>query len=79
MVAGDEAFAQPLVDTWLTQPMWNAEELPAGSYYMRLQIEDGNGLRGNFSAPRQFRTGNWIIDADGQMLQSGFGERVQRQ
>ena len=79
VVAGDEAFAQPLVDTWLTQPMWNAEELPAGSYYMRLQIEDGNGLRGNFSAPRQFRTGNWIIDAEGQMLQSGFGERVQRQ
>ena len=27
--------------------LWNAEELPAGSYYMRLQIEDGNGLRGN--------------------------------
>lgn len=79
MVSRDQEFNAPLVDTWTEQPQWSAEGLPAGTYYLRLQIEDANGLRSDFSAARQFRTGSWIVDASGQMLHSGSGERLQRQ
>jgi hypothetical protein len=79
MVAREQDFASPLIDTWIDQPQWSAEDLPAGSYYLRLQIEDANGLRSDFSAARQFRTGSWITDASGQMMHSGSGERLQRQ
>lgn len=78
-VAGEPEFATPLADQWVDQPEWRTEDLPAGSYFVRLQIEDGNGLRSSFSAARQFRTGRWITDAQGQMLESGSGERLQRQ
>ena len=78
-VAGDADFAALLAEQWIDQPEWSTEGLPAGSYFMRLQIEDGNGLRSGFSAARQFRTGRWITDGNGQMLQSGSGERLQRQ
>lgn len=78
-VASDADFAAPLADQWIDQAEWSTDGLPAGNYFMRLQIEDGNGLRSGFSAARQFRTGRWITDAQGQMLQSGFGERLQRQ
>ena len=79
LIARDETFERPLLDTWLTEPRWSTEELPAGAYFMRLQVEDSHGVRGNFSAPRQFRTGNWVTDASGQMLQTGDGERLMRQ
>ena len=79
MVARDQEFTAPLVDLWTDQPQWSTEDLPAGSYYLRLQIEDANGLRSDFSAARQFRTGSWIVDASGEMMQSGSGERLQRQ
>ena len=78
MVAGDEAFNAPLVDTWITESQWNTQELPAGAYYLRIQVEDASGLRSNFSAARLFRTGSWVTDSGGQMLLSGTGERVQR-
>ena len=78
MVAGDEAFNAPLVDTWITESQWNTQELPAGAYYLRIQVEDASGLRSNFSAARLFRTGSWVTDGGGQMLLSGTGERVQR-
>lgn len=79
MVARDQEFNAPLVDLWTDQPQWSTEDLPAGSYYLRLQIEDANGLRSDFSAARQFRTGSWIVDASGEMMHSGNGERLQRQ
>ncbi len=78
-VAREPGFATPLVDEWTDQPGWSTESLPAGQYFLRLQIEDGNGLRSGFSAARQFRTGRWVTDASGQGLQSGSGERLQRQ
>ncbi len=78
MVAGDEAFAAPLIDTWIDEPQWDTQDLPAGAYYLRIQVQDISGLRSNFSAARQFRTGSWVTDAGGQMLLSGSGERVQR-
>lgn len=78
-VAGEPGFAAPLADQWLDAPQWSTADLPAGSYYLRLQIEDSNGLRSDFSAARLFKTGRWITDGSGQMLQSGSGERLQRQ
>ncbi|MDR0227146.1 MAG: FecR domain-containing protein [Burkholderiaceae bacterium] len=77
--ASGQDFAQPLVDVWVDRPEWSTEALPPGNYFMRLQIEDANGLRSEFSAARQFQTGSWITDASGRMLHMGHGDRLQRQ
>ncbi|MPS88274.1 MULTISPECIES: FecR domain-containing protein [Comamonas] len=79
VVASDAGFAAPLVDTWVTQPQWNTQELPPGTYYLQMQVEDANGLRSNLSAARQFQTGNWVTTSEGQTLTSGDGLRLMRQ
>ena len=53
--------------------------MPAGTHYLQMQIEDTNGLRSNFSAARQFQTGNWVTSAEGQTLTSGDGSHLMRQ
>ena len=79
VVASQPDFAAPVVDTWLTAPQWSTEALPAGSYFLQMQIEDQNGLRSNFSTARQFQTGNWVTTGDGQSMTSGDGMRLMRQ
>lgn len=79
VVASEPGFAAPLVDTWVDQPQWSPQDLPSGAYYLRLQVQDSNGLRSNFSAARQFQAGSWVTDGSGQMLTSGDGTRLQRQ
>ena len=78
-MASEPSFAKPVVDTWLTQPQWGTQDLPAGAYYLQMQVEDRNGLRSNFSPARQFQTGNWVTSAEGQTLTSGDGSRLTRQ
>ncbi|WP_418921962.1 FecR family protein [Comamonas testosteroni] len=79
VVISDNGSAAPLIDTWVTQPQWNTQELPAGTYYLQMQVEDANGLRSNLSAARQFQTGNWVTTSEGQALTSGNGLRLMRQ
>lgn len=79
VVAQDAGFAQPVVDTWLTEPQWATQDLAPGHYYLQMQVEDRNGLRSNFTPARQFQTGNWVTTGDGQTLSSGDGVRLMRQ
>lgn len=79
IVATEQSFAAPLLDTWIDQPQWSTEALPAGSYYLKMQVQDSNGLRSNFTDSSQFQTGNWVTGGDGQMLTTGDGSRLSRQ
>lgn len=79
IVASEPGFATPVVDTWITQPQWGTQDLPVGAYYLQMQVEDSNGLRSNFSAARQFQTGNSVTSVEGQTLTSGDGSRLMRQ
>ncbi len=79
VVATEPSFAAPLIDTWIDQPQWSTQALPAGSYYLQMQVQDSNGLRSNFTSASQFRTGNWVTGGDGQMLTTGDGSRLSRQ
>ncbi|WP_370627567.1 FecR domain-containing protein [Comamonas sp. Y33R10-2] len=79
VVASEPSFEKPAIDTWVTQPQWSTQDLPAGSYYLQMQVEDSNGLRSNFSAARQFQTGNSVTSVEGQTLTSGDGSRLMRQ
>ena len=79
VVASEPGFATPVVDTWITQPQWGTQDLPVGAYYLQMQVEDSNGLRSNFSAARQFQTGNSVTSVEGQTLTSGDGSRLMRQ
>lgn len=54
-VARDLGFAEVVRDVDLAEPAWTADGLPAGRYYIRLQVRDGDsGLASPFSGPRQF-------------------------
>lgn len=79
VVASDAGFTAPLIDIWVTQPQWSTQELPPGTYYLQMQVEDANGLRSNLSAARQFQTGNWVTSSEGQTMTSGDGSRLMRQ
>ncbi len=79
VVASDAGFTAPLVDIWVTQPQWSTQDLPPGTYYLQMQVEDANGLRSNLSAARQFQTGNWVTSSEGQTMTSGDGSRLMRQ
>lgn len=79
VVASDAGFTAPLIDIWVTQPQWSTQELPPGTYYLQMQVEDTNGLRSNLSAARQFQTGNWVTSSEGQTMTSGDGSRLMRQ
>ena len=79
VVASDAGFTAPLIDTWITQPQWSTQDLPPGTYYLQMQVEDANGLRSNLSVARQFQTGNWVTSSEGQALTSGDGSRLMRQ
>jgi hypothetical protein len=79
VVASDAGFTAPLIDIWVTQPQWSTQDLPPGTYYLQMQVEDANGLRSNLSAARQFQTGNWVTSSEGQTMTSGDGSRLMRQ
>lgn len=78
-VARDTTFAQPLEDTRLSQPTWVAQGLPAGAYYVRIQVLSDAGLQSDFSQPRKITVGGSVQDSSGQPLRSPTGAAVQSQ
>lgn len=77
-VASDLEFHDVLHDAVLDAPRWSASTLAPGSYYVKLQIIDANGLRSRFSAAREFAAGSTVLDGSGQRLRSGAGLSVHR-
>ena len=64
---------QPLLDTRVEQPAWQATDLGPGNYYLRLQTRDASGLESPLSAARPFTILPWVRDGFGTPLRSGTG------
>lgn len=76
VVARNPEAAQPLLDTRVEQPAWQATDLGPGSYYLRLQTRDASGLESPLSAARQFTILPWVRDGQGSPIRSGTGQDV---
>ncbi|WP_370681267.1 FecR domain-containing protein [Comamonas sp. GB3 AK4-5] len=73
VVAREPEALQPLLDTRVEQPQWEASELGPGRYYLRLQARDASGLESALSAAREFTLRPWVRDGFGRPLRSGNG------
>ncbi|MDR2325275.1 MAG: FecR domain-containing protein [Acidovorax sp.] len=73
VVAREPEALQPLLDTRVDQPQWQATELGTGRYYLRLQARDASGLESTLSAAREFTLLPWVRDGSGRALRSGSG------
>lgn len=77
-----QAFDQPdgttpALDTLLDAPQWQAAGLPAGTWHVRIQVQDPNGLTSAFSPPRSVRILPLVRDGSGAPVQSGTGLGVE--
>lgn len=76
VVAQTPEAEQPLLDTRVSQPEWQASDLGPGRYYLRIQTRDPSGLESALSAARQFTVLPWVRDGHGQSIRGGMGQDV---
>ena len=78
-LASDLEFNKVLQDTQLDEPRWtSAADLPAGAYFVRIQVLDPSGLQSEFSPPRSIRVGTGLNTSSGLPLSTMGGEPVRR-
>ncbi|MGV3679871.1 MAG: FecR domain-containing protein [Acidovorax sp.] len=78
-LAPDLEFTKVLQDTQLDEPRWtSAADLPAGTYFVRIQVLDPSGLQSEFSPPRSIRVGTGLNTSFGLPLSTMGGEPVRR-
>ncbi len=78
-LAPDLEFTKVLQDTQIDEPRWtSAADLPAGTYFVRIQVLDPSGLESEFSPPRSIRVGTGLNTSFGLPLSTMGGEPVRR-
>jgi hypothetical protein len=77
-LAHDIAFEKPALDTLLNEPHWTAADLPAGTYFVRIQVLDPSGLQSDFSPPRSIRVGTGFSTSSGLPVSDSSGAPVRR-
>lgn len=65
--------AEPQLDLWLDAPQWTVSGLPAGTWHVRLQVQDGNGLLSRFSPTRSVQMLPLVQDGSGNTVGTGSG------
>lgn len=77
--ATPEAHTTAALDQLLDTPQWTASDLPAGTWHVRIQVQDPSGLRSEFSPLRsvQVLALALVRDGSGQPLRSGTGLGVE--
>lgn len=63
----------PALDTVLDTPQWTASGLPAGTWHVRIQVQDPSGLHSAFSPPRSVQVRALVHDGFGHPVSSGTG------
>lgn len=65
--------AAPQLDLWLDTPQWTVSGLPSGTWHVRLQVQDGNGLLSRFSPTRSVQMLPLVQDGSGNTVGTGSG------
>lgn len=76
VVGSTPEASDPVLDTRVTAPTWQADALGTGTYYLRIQARDASGLESALSAARQFTIQPWVRDGSGGAIRSGTGADV---
>lgn len=63
----------PALDLWLDRAQWTASGLPAGTWQVRIQVQDASGLLSAFSPARQVQILPLVHDGNGQVVGTGTG------
>lgn len=71
--ASTDSSGQPALDTVLTEPRWTAAGLPAGTWHVRIQVQDPSGLNSAFSPLRSVQVLSLVRDGSGAPVSSGTG------
>lgn len=72
-VLAQASDAQPTRDLWLEAPQWTAQDLPAGRWLVRIQVQDANGLLSAFSPLRAIQVLPLLRDGSGQTVGTDAG------
>lgn len=65
---------EPVLDTWLEQPQWLASGLPAGTWHIRIQAQDANGLHSAFAPARTIHILPLVQDGLGHSIGIGSSD-----
>lgn len=68
----------PALDLWLDTAQWQASGLPSGTWQVRIQVQDANGLLSAFSPMRQVQVLPLVNDGNGQVIGTAFGLGLER-
>jgi hypothetical protein len=77
MLARDIDFKEVVEDVALEHPRWEAQALPGGIYYVRIQVIAASGLKSDFSQPRKITISASIQDGFGNPLRTTTGTPIQ--
>ena len=64
---------EPALDIWLDTAQWTVAGLPAGTWHIRLQAQDANGLLSSFAPTRLIEVLPLVMDGSGQTVGTGSG------
>lgn len=74
-----DSSSQPALDTVLEHPHWTAADLPAGTWHIRIQVQDPSGLHSAFSPLRSVQVLPLVRDGFGAPVSSGTGLGITHQ
>ena len=77
--ASTDSNSQPALDTVLEHPHWTAADLPAGTWHIRIQVQDPSGLHSAFSPLRSVQVLPLVRDGFGAPVSSGTGLGITHQ
>ena len=64
---------EPALDIWLDTAQWTVAGLPAGTWHIRLQAQDANGLLSSFAPTRLIEVLPLVMGGSGQTVGTGSG------
>lgn len=68
---------EPTLDTMLAEPRWTATGLPAGTWFIRIQVQDPSGLSSAFSPARSVQVLELVQDGFGNPISTSTGLGVE--
>ena len=77
LLTRDAEGTQSVADEVLERPVWLAQGLPPGTYYVHIQVKSASGLQSEFSPPRKITVNHAVLDGSGLPVRTLSGTAIQ--
>ena len=77
LLTRDAEGTQSVADEVLERPVWLAQGLPPGTYYVHIQVKSASGLQSEFSPPRKITVNPALLDGSGLPVRTLSGTAIQ--